>query len=235
MVVVEKELEIEEGLRLVEKTGAHKKQLVAWDLFNDIFIKAPLEIKSVSVRSKSLQMMATNSESKGNLNLLINGSGELNLFVSEFALGFSAELYSYKENGLLELEKPKNFLLFERRDGDRFLLDGEILVSLQNNNKIVKKRCLDISAGGLSLIFSKSDAANIRLEKSAQIIIHLGKKDIQVTTEVVDTQKLMPFVHSEAPYGGVRYSLKFLSLDPTMKQFIVNYIKVVQQIRDPAR
>lgn len=195
----------------VEILDSFKKKhtVFAWVMQNDQVVRAELKFITVEIEKKKINLIPT-PESQSYLEEMINGLGRINLIIPEKSLIFESEMLNFDENNNLSVSFPKYYRFYERRNFERIDPFIPIKVEFLTNNVKVLKDCFDISVGGFSLVFSKTESVPLNLGDEIKEVKVTRILDSHLSKAlVVNVIKLKPFMLDNCPYGGTRVSFKF--------------------------
>ncbi|MCP4914871.1 MAG: hypothetical protein GY909_17260 [Oligoflexia bacterium] len=133
------------------------------------------------------------------------------------------EFYSHFVNGVQRgpwwFATPETIKVHERRELERFYPMRSASVTLEKEGKTFKRKLYDISAGGFSILLSKSDIVNIKEDELFKDIkLSIDTVDLSVKAVVVKIRKAKPFKLENTPYAFKRVSFRFLDLTPRMQE-----------------
>lgn len=142
------------------------------------------------------------------------------------------EFYSHFVNGVQRgpwwFATPETIKVHERRELERFSPMRSASMTLVRDGKTFKRKLYDISAGGFSILLSKSDIVNIKEDETFDNIkITIDTVDLNVKAEVVKIRKAKPFKLENTPYAFKRISFRFIDLKPKMQTQLAKLLQTV--------
>jgi hypothetical protein len=192
----------------------------AFYTFQGHVLKTQITAKKIK---KELNQIVFHAQGENLLYLqeMVSGSGKINLYLPSDSIMFSCEMKNLDEEGYMVTGLPEVIYSFDRRSDERFFLEEPILVTFKWKKRTFTKECYDLSAGGLSLVFSKSEAINFKDGDFVdEFKICYGKKHIPVKAMVVGKRKIDPYTNNNIMYSGLKFSMSFKDQEPALKKLI---------------
>ncbi len=217
--------------QIIYQAQANKALCVAWYYFNDQVIRAEVKLATVK-KDRNELTFNVHPGSRKYVEEIVSGSGKVNIYIEEDALLFCSELKSYDDTeGTLIVGMPERYKFFDRRDKDRVDGPEDVFLEMEINQKMISKRCLDISSGGCSIVLSQGEDTNYKINDGMEFGVKLtfGDSSIKLLATVIKKLKLTPYKYENCPYGGARISLKFKDIDEITQQKIKRYILANQE------
>jgi hypothetical protein len=223
-----------EALAAIKEAMEKKQTVLCWYVLNDHTVKAELTVLNFHPNKDEI-VFKPMPGSLPYLKQMISGSGKMNFFLPCQSCTFSSELKSLDENGKLVTSLPEVFRFNDRRSGHRVDLEMTIWADFEINGKKYHKKCFDLGAGGLSIVFSNLEHFRGRINQSLDSIeLTVGKNKIETKCQIVNILKLTPYKLDNCPYGGSRVSFKFLKLKEkdkeTLEGIVMSHLGLIKDL-----
>ncbi len=163
------------------------------------------------------------------LESFIGGSGQLNFISHQECLMWKSEyrqVSQAKENLELLISIPTNDIFYERREFARYEFLAEKTFSIKKGDKIVKKQCHDISAGGFSVLMTSQEETFFKGEGFELLT---SEKAPALKLKLTALKKMKPFELEKNPYALARVSFEFVDINDEWKKSIESFIKLATQ------
>jgi hypothetical protein len=227
---MQKELEKEEIIVLVQNSLIQKLKIQAWDIQSENLTISNLELKAVRKDKDEIEMKTNSIADFENLKKLIKGIGRLNFFIGEENLVFYSELKKFNDDGSLIVSLPERWLIEERRFNERIKTNGLGQVHLKNKSITSILSILDISESGFSVVLKKADAKRFK-EGVVLENCHLEFLDLKLDLNF-KVQRLQNFKHYEFadyPYEVTVIGMSYESDCEKTKEKILEAINGLKQ------
>ncbi len=209
-----------EVIKSIEEAVTKKYDVVVWYLFHSYTIKGNAKIRMYHP-GKSEILIEPQGGGSEVMEQVISGFGTVNVYIPLLSLVFSAPFKNLNERKALTLGMPDTYLYYDRRTRDRVFLEENYNVEFTVGKRECRKRLHDISPGGMSIIFSKSERFAIEPGTKIKNVKLTGDhKTIEVDVVIVNYLKLSPYMLEACPYGGAKVSFRFADLDESTSKVI---------------
>ena len=216
-----KQYQEKDALKIIREVIQKKMDVIGWFAFNNFSSKARLKIVEVSEYENKLIFGFTKSKNE-NIFQVISGFSKINIFVPHVSLLFCSRLQSMDiEKGIIQTEFPELSIFYDRRESARIELEFPVWSYITIGSTKYSKKVSDLSLGGMSIVFSKSERFNLKEgNKLKGVILSFGKNNMEFEVKLTQSLKLQPFLLSSCPYGGLRASFQFIDLDKDKLEFL---------------
>ncbi|MFZ8932413.1 MAG: PilZ domain-containing protein [Bacteriovoracaceae bacterium] len=213
-----------EVINSLKEAVSKKYDIVIWYLFHNHIIQAKAKIKKFNQSNSEIHIQPQ-GDYFGMIDKTISGFGTVNIYIPELSLVFSAPFKSMNDKKNLILGEPNSFLYHDRRSEDRTYVESHYTINFKLGKKEIQKKLHDISAGGMSIIFSKSERTVIPAGTTIKKIkLKAMGKTYELDCLVTNYLKLSPYMIDACPYGGAKVSFKFLNLNEKNSKVISKII-----------
>lgn len=215
--------------KLMIEAVQNQYSLFAWKSLNGEIEKCELKIKAFRKEVNEIELEITLNEKK-KISDIVTGTGEIQFYMPEASVSFSSRIKVTLADNKFKIYIPAEFSFYERRKYERVSLDKCSLVFEQNKMK-VKKAVFDIGIGGIALILPRTEKI---LSKKGSVlencILEVETRKIKINLECVGTQSIDRFKLDNLPYGGNKFSFRFLQISKEDKEFLQDLIthKILQ-------
>lgn len=213
---------------LLEKCRTELLQVVLWSIESGKKITNNYKISIMRADKRELVLIR---EQNDNTPIIRVESSRNNFYIAELGIFFQADKINEKD-GHLHLILPNMLVQVERRKDIRMRISEHqpinCLFKKKFNNNIIRtfeKNCFDLSAGGLSVIVSKSerDLFNIG-DIIDNFEIFINHVRIKFEAEIVNFVVIEPDAENRLIYAGYKLCLKFFQIGEDEKSMIENYV-----------
>ncbi|MEI8345824.1 MAG: hypothetical protein WCG27_00025 [Pseudomonadota bacterium] len=205
-------------------------KLIGWYDTPEGLLRAELKIKSLSVVRKEI-VLSPLAGSYFYLKEIITGSGKINFYAPLSGLVFTSEVIRFPEKGPLVVAFPKEHLFDERRQLNRIdCANLDLWINFGHDNKSMRKKCYDISIGGFSVLFAKTDKFPWKEQTVLEQVTLVANSQKEIfTAEILGIHNIDPYALKNYPYGGRRVSFKFLNTSKAQKDFIHQFYNLFKR------
>ena len=210
-------IDVLETLKRIQQSN---QLVIAWYSFNGHVIQAELNIKAIR-KDRNELVFVPKWDSLDYLQQLISGQGKISFFAPEDSLVFIAELRLLGDDGLLTVSMPEKHFFHDRRKDQRVDLLSSLWVSFEKSS--LKKRCLDISGGGFSIVVSQAERMLLK-QIGSSVSLNLGENCLNLEIELSNELKLRPYMLEKCPYGGFRLAFSFINLNDLLKKRLNDFL-----------
>jgi c-di-GMP-binding flagellar brake protein YcgR len=213
-----------EILNSIKEAVSKKYDVVIWYLFHNHIIQTKAKIKKVD-QGKSKILIQPEAGSAGVIDKVISGFGTVNIYIPELSVIFSSPFVEMDEKKVLNLGLPSTYLYYDRRSEERIFVNSDNTIDFTYGKKSICKKIHDISSGGMSIIFSKSERTIIPVgTRINKVRLKTEEKTYELDCIVTNFLKLSPYMLDACPYGGAKVSFKFLNLSEEIYEVITKII-----------
>lgn len=204
---------------------ASKSQIFLWKLKQGNLITLPCTIIGKDQFHLKLEISPIYTS---HLESFVGGSGQLNFISPQECLMWKCEYRQVtQETQSLELHIsiPKDEYFYDRREFARYEFLGEKIFSIKRGDKVLKKQCHDISAGGFSVLMSSQEEPFFKGEGFELLI---SDKPPGLKLKMTALKKMKPFELEKNPYALARVSFEFIEINEEWKKSIESFIKLAE-------
>lgn len=206
--------------------------IFAWKSLNGEIEKCELKIRAFRKELGEIELEIVANENK-KIADIVTGSREIHFYLPESSVSFNAQIKLTLDEKKLKIHIPSEYSFYERRKNERVSLEKCFLFFEQNKMKI-RKSVFDIGMGGIALILPRTE--KIMAQKGVMFencILEVDARKIKLTIECVGTQSIDRYKLDTLPYGGNKFSFRFVNLSKEDKEFLQNIIthKILQSKR----
>jgi len=178
-----------------------------WFTVNNSLVQLPVKFNSVNfVKNKinfTLEMQYLDY-----FKSMLGGSLNLNFYIPDESLNFTAEFMTLEENRLA-VSLPCFQKKYDQRKNTRAVIDGEhASISMTDQGMIISKRCYDLSVGGFSIILNKSELDATRRIKASKAKLHIMGEDCLVGVKLTRVQDFNPSKEEYYKFYKVSYEFQ---------------------------
>lgn len=204
-------LEIQKTLQQ-EKNIAERGEM--WITLKDQIILVPFTLVKVDLDDQVCWCKLERDEEQ--YSRIFGCAPEIKCFFPSSGTYIFSTVHSFRiDSQILVINLPKLAYSKERREHERFDLDGKMSLQIKNDVYSRSYRVFDISKGGLSIILSKRDPFPFEEEK---LIGELKPFGIRLKVQVTAVVKIKPFVFESIPYAGKKISMQFEFSSPEKEE-----------------
>ncbi len=203
--------------------------LYAWKSLNGEIEKCELKIKAFrkELGEVELEIPATENRKVADI---VTGTRDIRFYLPESTLSFNAKIKLTLDEKKLKIYIPTEYSFYERRKNERVSLEKCFLIFEQNKTKM-RKSVFDIGMGGIALVLPRTE--KIMAKKGATFencILEVETRKIKLMIECVGTQSIDRFKLDSLPYGGNKFSFRFVNISKEDKEFLQDLIthKILQ-------
>lgn len=204
----------------------------AWKSLNGEVEKCELKIKAFRKELGEVELEIPATENKKVADI-VTGSREIHFYLPDSSVSFNGKIKLTLDEKKLKIFTPTDYSFYERRKNERVSLEKCFLVFESNKAKI-RKSIFDIGMGGIALVLPRTE--KIMAKKGSTFencILEVETRKIKLTIECVGTQSIDRYKLESLPYGGNKFSFRFVNLNKEDKEFLQNLIthKILQSKR----
>lgn len=221
-------MKIEKAKRDFDKKiiEALKKQyhIVTWSSLDGVISKCQLSLKAFRRDYNEIEFKLEEQNLEA-FKKVITGDKTLKIYIPETSISFSCQLKSFEEDSRIKVTIPNDYTFFERRKHERVAPEKRCYAHIDFNGLRPKLDVHDISMGGFSVIFPKSNKMSIAIKQQFQnVCLDLIGHRIETNVECTGSVVIDPFRVESLPYGGFKISFKFLALSKADSDFLADFI-----------
>jgi hypothetical protein len=185
-----------------------------WFTVNNSLVQLPVTCSSIN-KIKNKMNFLLESQYQEYFKSMLGGSLNINFYIPDDSLNFTAEFLSLNEK-TLSVSFPNFHKKYDQRKNTRAIIDGEhVEISLADQGKIISKRCYDLSCGGFSIILNKNELDATKRMKSAKAKLHIMGEDCLIGVKLTRVQDFNP--STEEFYKFYKVSYEFQDTKPEYK------------------
>ncbi len=221
-----KEKSVEKVLIEIIQEG---NSVFAWKSVEGVIKKTEFKIKAFRKEYNELELWKV--ETGASLSEILNSNREMNFYVPESSVSFSANLKLVLDEQKIKIIPPEELSYYERRKHERVELEKSFAI-MELNKVQYKKAIFDLSLGGFALLLPKME--RLPVKKGSEISscsIEINSRKIKLKIECVSTTTIDRFRHEHLPYGGYKIAFRFIEISKEDKAFLLDLItmKVIQK------
>jgi len=204
----------------------------AWKSLNGEVEKCELKIKAFRKELGEVELEIPTNENK-KIADIVTGAREIHFYLPESSVSFNAKIKVTLDEKKIKIYIPTEYSFYERRKNERVNLEKCFLTFEHNKNKI-RKSIFDIGMGGIALVLPRTE--KIMAKKGLTFencILEVETRKIKLSIECVGTQAIDRYKLESLPYGGNKFSFRFVNLSKEDKDFLQDLIthKILQSKR----
>lgn len=219
---------------IVNNTKIDARPVLAWRIVNGKKLTVEVFFRVIRKFRDEVVVRATRPEGQKILGNLVAGSDKLNFFLPEDMVLFQTDVKSVDASGELVIKLPEMIAQIDRRKHMRLSLSddvGAVVKFFKENTGQVKrtqlfdKACFDVSAGGLSLVVSKTEAKFFSIgDVVNRIRLEVENKEIPLSAEVVNILDIEPDGNNKLHYSGKKICLRYSKIGPKAQKFLNEFV-----------
>jgi c-di-GMP-binding flagellar brake protein YcgR len=166
--------------------------------------------------------------------MIIGALDEVNFYIPSAALIFRCEIKDQTGKGEVVLKIPEFIAQIERRKFPRVSTYSEesaktyfskCLMTNKVNTQYFQKTCFDLSAGGFSILASKTETQFFQKDENIENVeVTFDGKKISSIAQVIHIQPLEPGENNDIIYKVWKISFKFIKLSTKDFEFLSRHI-----------
>lgn len=223
--------------RMILEAIQGKFPFFAWKSIGGVIEKCEMQVKAFRRDYNEIEF-ELKAEQEENLEKVVSGDRNFNMYIPELSVSFTSELKSISPDKKVKIFIPHEFSFFERRKHERVRPSKTCYLYFEHNHQVVKTAIHDISLGGIAFIMAKSEKINIAKGTNFSFfVLEFGARKIKLTAECVSAISIDRFKLENLPYGGFKIAFRFLDIAPDDRRFLMEYVThetILKQVKKKA-
>lgn len=166
---------------------------------------------------------------------LFPGEKILSLYSPVLGISFKVPVKNINDKNQIKCDIPSEYIVHNRRGHERVVPLCATGIKIKKNGNYIKKTVFDISESGVSILLSKSEKVLIGENQSKyELVLELGSKSILLNAELVRIINIDRYKLDSHPYGGVKFTFRFVDIKQEDRDTIKNYFvneKLLAQLK----
>ncbi|MCB9094639.1 MAG: PilZ domain-containing protein [Halobacteriovoraceae bacterium] len=220
-------------LRTIREIQEKKKKILAWKIFGDVKITAPVRIKVIRSHRGEI-LLETHEDNIPLLHRILGGTQKINFYIPNGNVLFQCKLKDMNPNGSFVVYIPDMVVRQERRKSLRCsVTDDRVKVQFAKDlargggrhDHIFDKKLYDISEGGLSIILTSTESKYFQNNDVIENVkLSISGKIMTVGVKLVNLIPVDPDPYNGLAYRGFRACFSFTDIDDKKKEIIEIYV-----------
>lgn len=202
-----------------------------WNTIDKVIYKVPLQIKTLRKDYNEIEFDVS-EEHNNDLKNILSGSGQVKIFIPDLSIAFASELKRL-DNKKIKIGIPEEYTFHERRKHIRVKPEQACFANVNYSGFTPKMSIYDISLGGFSIIYPKSNRVSVEPNTDYQIIIDVYGHKISSKAKCVGGFVLESNKVEDLPYGGYKVAFEFVGLNERDKKYLMDIITTLAIKQNP--
>ena len=219
---------------IIFNTKLNEKPVICWRMINGKKVTVDVYMRVIRKFRDEFIIRPLRENGKKTLNNLLAGSEKLNLYLPSDLVLCQCDIKKVDSNGDIVLKMPEMIAQIDRRKYLRLFIDNGISASVDFSKEIsgyhkkiqkFSKNCFDISAGGFSIILSKTESKFFQNNDNLnQISLDLDGKKTQIDGMVINIFDIEPDDQNGLLYRSKKVCVQYRNLDFKQEKVINDYV-----------